>query len=114
MLTKTSTPVNLLDMMQELELLEVTMLVDGDWLKLDDRASLYRAAIVALMECAESEGFNVLSTALCERIRPTEIEIEETEDDYEREECEPCEGSGGNLDGTPCEACKGFGDTIIG
>ena len=92
MLTKTSVSVNLLDMMEELELVGVTMLVDGEWLKLDDRASLYRAAIVALVECAESEGFNVSSSALCERIRPTEIEVEES----------PCM----NLDsGCTCDSC---------
>jgi hypothetical protein len=95
MLTKTSTPVNLLDMMQELELLDVSLLVDGEWLKLDDRASLYRAAIVALMECAESEGFNLVSSALCERIRPTEIEIEEAADEI-------CMNLGG---GCTCESC---------
>lgn len=93
MLTKTSTAVNLLDMMEELELLEVSMLVDGEWLRLDDRASLYRAAIVALMECAETEGFNVMSTALMERLRPTEIEIEEAT-------CDQLDG------GCTCESCS--------
>lgn len=97
MLTKTSTAVNLLDMMEELELVEVSMLVDGEWLRLDDRASLYRAAIVALMECAESEGFNVMSSALCQRIRPAEIEIEEAAD-----ECGDCMELGG---GCLCPQC---------
>jgi hypothetical protein len=32
---------------------------------------------------------------------------------YEREECEACEGSGQNDDGSECFGCKGFGDKIV-
>lgn len=59
MLTRTTTPTNLLDVMEELELLSVTVLDDGEWIKVTDRKTLYRAALTALLECAESEGFLV-------------------------------------------------------
>lgn len=59
MLERTSTPLNLLDVMQELEILDCSFLNDGEWIKITDRKTLYHAAIVALIEAAESEGFVV-------------------------------------------------------
>lgn len=64
MLERTQTALNLLDVMQELELLDVSFLNDGEWIKSTDRKTLYRAAITALVENAQSEGFKV--TIHCE------------------------------------------------
>lgn len=61
MLERTQTAINLLDVMQELELLDVSFLNDGQWIKTTDRKTLYRAALTALLENAESEGFVVTS-----------------------------------------------------
>ena len=60
MLERTQTPINLLDVMTELELLQVDFRNDDGWIKVTDRKTLYRAAITALLECAESEGFQIL------------------------------------------------------
>ncbi len=66
MIERTSTPLNLLDVMQELEILDVSFLGadNGEWIKITDRKTLYRAAITALVEAAESDGFQV--TIHCE------------------------------------------------
>ncbi len=66
MIERTSTPLNLLDVMQELEILDVSFLGadHGEWIKITGRRALSRAAIVALIEAAESDGFRV--TIHCE------------------------------------------------
>ena len=102
MLTKTSTPENLLDVMEELELLHVEFSTADGWIKVTDRKTLYRAAITALLECAHSEGFGVEVTG----------DHCDVTDEYEVEPCESCESSGTNEDGSTCADCKGFGSIM--
>ncbi len=96
MLERTQTAVNLLDVMQELELLDVSFLNDGEWIKSTDRKSLYRAAITALLENAQSDGFVVTSENwdMDGSIRNVMVDDATPENDhYEREYCEACGGT---------------------
>ena len=93
MIERTQTPENLLDVMEELELLHVEFLGNDGWIKVTDRKTLFRAAITALMECAESEGYDI-TTCDGDRIRPT-VEVVDSQP-------EPCDQLGS---GCTCEDC---------
>ena len=96
MLERTSTPINLLDVMTELELLEVTYLNDGTWIKVKDRKTLYLAALTALLENAVAEGFLITREDDYGDLEPiTAIRVE----DAPETECDQLGG------GCTCESC---------
>lgn len=81
MIERTQTALNLLDVMQELEILDCSFLNSDGWIKVTDRKTLYRAAIVALLEAAETEGFQMTTGGVYLDIIPSDaIDIEDTPD----------------------------------
>lgn len=96
MLERTQTAMNLLDVMQELELLDVSFLNADEWIKCTDRKTLYRAAITALVENAQADGFKV--TIHCESDAGDPVMYVDVDDAPETE----CDQLGG---GCTCESC---------
>lgn len=98
MLSKTSTPLNLLDVMQELGILDCSFLSadGGEWIRITDRKTLYHAAIIALIEAAEDEGFVITREYdfSGEPIRHIHVD--------NAPESEPCDQLGA---GCTCESC---------
>lgn len=54
---------------------------DSEWIDMRDRRTPYRAAIVALMECAESEGYCLTNNAGGTQVASRDIAIEHDEDE---------------------------------
>ncbi len=107
---RTDSHTNLLDEVVRLGLLTCTKLEDGVWMPIGDRATLYEALINELIEAAGRE--HVKTVDGCYETLEV-IRCVEAEDDYEREECDSCEGAGLNPDGSQCDNCDWFGDRIL-
>ena len=79
-----TTPITLEMVLNELELDCDFQNSDCGWIDMKDRRTLYRAAIVALAECAESEGYCLINNASGTQVSARDIEINHDEDEATR------------------------------
>jgi hypothetical protein len=94
----------LLNEIIRLGLVSCTKLEDGGWIPITDRATLYMAVINELITDAARERVTTVDGCY-DKIEAINCVEATDEDDYEREECDSCEGAG-------CSTCGGYGSII--